>query len=63
MAREGGGEREGECDGKNFATYSHGEVRGGGMGRGFFLVHYFSGVFFVKETLHVLELRHIKACF
>ena len=59
MAREGGDEREGERGDKNFVTYSHGEVRGG---RGLFLVHYFSGFFVVKETLYVLELRHIKAC-
>ena len=32
MAREGGGEREGERGDKNFVTYSHGEVRGGGGG-------------------------------
>ena len=45
MAREVGGEQEGERGGKNFTTYSHGEVRGGGERGFFFLVHYFSGVF------------------
>ena len=39
MAREGGGEQEGECGGKNFVTYSHGEARGG---NGFF----FNALFF-----------------
>ena len=29
MARERGGEREGECGSKHFATYSHGEARRG----------------------------------
>ena len=29
MAREGGGEWEGECGGKHFMTYSHGEARRG----------------------------------
>ena len=32
MAREGGGEREGEFGGKHFATYYHGEARVGGRG-------------------------------
>ena len=36
MAREVGGEQEGERGGKNFATYSHGEVRGGGWEEDFF---------------------------
>ena len=34
MAREGGGEQEGESGGKNCVTYSHGEVMGVGGGRG-----------------------------
>ena len=42
MAREGGGEREGECGGKHFETYSHGEAR---RGEEFFLMHYFSDFF------------------
>ena len=42
MAREGGGEREGESGGKHFATYYHGEARGG---EEFFLMHYFSECF------------------
>ena len=42
MAREGGGEREGEFGGKHFETYYHGDVRGG---RGIFLMHYFSDFF------------------
>ena len=49
MAREGGGEQEGECGGKNFVTYSDGEAREGGGGEGgeedFFLMHYFSEFF------------------
>ena len=65
MAREGGGEREGEFGGKHFATYYHGEARGGG--RNFFNA-LFLWMFLVIETLHVLELlwghnSHIKACF
>ena len=43
MAREGGGEREGEFGGKHFATYYHGEARGGR--EEFFLMHYFSECF------------------
>ena len=40
MAREDGGEREGKRGGG-----------GGGGGERIFLVHYVSGVFFLKETL------------
>ena len=53
MAREGGDEREGERGDKNFVTYSH-----GGGGRGFFLVHYFSGFFCERDIICIRTQTH-----
>ena len=62
MARDCGGEQEGERGDKNFVTiFSWRSERGAGK-RIFFSALFLWG-FFVKETLYVLELRHIKACF